>query len=177
MSIRSIAMAFTVSIMLISGSLVQVSAGGPICPPPVCGPPMCAPPVCPPPVCGPPPCCPPPICEPNPLAMICVGAFRLVTGVIALPFKVVDSVITHLRCGPRCCPPPMAMCAPPACLPPMCGPAGFPPPSMGYGMGSGRPVGFGRGAPRRFAPMAKEKNSLPLTLMAAPSEGFFGAYW
>lgn len=140
-------------------------AGGPVCPPPLCPPAMCAPPPCPPPSCG-----------PHPLAAILSGALRVVTGVIALPFRVVDSVIDHLRCGPRCCPPPVAMCPPMPCPPPMCGPAGCPLPAIGYGMMPPRPVGLGRGAPRRFAPMAKE-TVLPMMLYATPMEGFFGTYW
>jgi len=171
MRLRVIALAVIIATMSISAGVIQVSAGGPMCPPLVCGPP-----VCPPPVCGPPPCL-PPRCEPNPLAMIAVGAFRLVTGVIALPFRMVDAVISHLRCGPRHCPPAVAMCPPPMCLPPVCGPAYGPPPALGYGMGPGRPVGFGRGAPRRFAPMVRNDRGLPLTLMAAPTEGIFGSYW
>jgi len=168
-------LALVVALFGILGTLSSGFAGGPVCPPPVCGPPV----LCPPPPCPPPACCPPPDCRPNPLAMILSGAVRMVTGVIALPFRVVDSVLDHVRCGPRCCPPAVAMCPPPACPPPMCGPAfGPPPPVFGYGaMVPPPPVGFGRGVPKRFAPMAKEKNVLPLTLMAAPGEGFFGTYW
>ena len=166
---------FTLSVALVALCLTvmiapMASAGGPVCPPPLCPPPMCAPPPCPPPA------CPPPSCGPHPIAAILSGALRVVTGVIALPFRVVDSVIDHLRCGPRFCPPPVAMCPPPLCPPPMCGPAGCPVPALGYGMMPPRPVGMGRGVPRRFAPMAKE-TVLPMMLYAAPAEGFFGTYW
>lgn len=165
----------------------QVSAGGPMCAPPMCGPnycmpPMCAPPMpvcrpvmCAPPRCGPPPCG-PRMCKPNPLAQICKGAFALVTGVIALPFKVVGSVINSLCCPPRCCPP---RCGPPrmACVP-ISVPRFIlgPPPGMAYGPRH-RPMGFGHGAPRRFSPMAKAKKSADITFMAVASDGFFGAYW
>jgi hypothetical protein len=167
----------------------QVSAGGPVCAPPMCGPNYCMPQMCPPPMpicrpvmCAPPPrCCPPPCrpraCGPNPLAQICKGAFALVTGVIALPFKVVDSMINSLCCPPKCCPPrcgpPRMACAPPICVPPyILGPV----PGMAYGMRH-RPVGFGQGAPRRFSPMAKAKKSADITFMAVANDGFFGAYW
>ncbi len=157
-----------IAIFLTFGVGQMAIAGGPVCPPPMCPPPMLAPPC-------PPPACPPPSCGPNPLAVILSGALRVVTGVIALPFRVVDSVIDHLRCGPRCCPPLVAMCPPPPCPPPMCGPAGCPP-AFGYGAMPPRPVGIGRGVPRRFAPMAKE-TALPMMLYASPTEGFFGTYW
>jgi hypothetical protein len=187
-------------------------SGGPVCPrptccpppmamcPPPCPPPMCLPaPVCgPQPMCGPPPCgpmaaCPPPMCGPrpcpprgcgdNPLAMIVKGAVSIVAGAVALPFKIVDCLLSPLckPCYPKraCCPPPMAMCPPPACMPPACGPS-FCPPGMAYGMGMGAvaPVGFGSGAPRRFKskPIAENK-VLPLQLLAGPSDDIFGTYW
>jgi hypothetical protein len=173
---RRITFALVMALCGLVGIMGSALAGGPVCPPPVCGPPV----FCPPPACPPPTCCPPPSdCRPNPLAMILSGAVRLVTGVIALPFRVVDSVLDHVRCGPGCCPPRVAMCPPPLCPPPGCGPAfGPPPPGFGYGaMAPPPPVGFGRGVPKRYSPMVKEKNVLPLTLMAAPGEGFFGTYW
>ncbi|HMK35519.1 MAG TPA: hypothetical protein VK463_10655, partial [Desulfomonilaceae bacterium] len=115
----------------------------------------------------------------NPLAMIVKGAVRLVVGVVALPFKVVDCLFAD-DCMPRsrCYPPRVASCAPPCpppCMPPVCGPAGYP--GMGYGMGMGGPAGFGYGVPkRRMVPFAK-KATLPASLMAAPTDGFFGGYW
>jgi hypothetical protein len=57
----------------------------------------------------------------------------------------------------------------------MCGPAGYA--GMGYGMGMGRPAGFGYGAPKaRMVPFAK-KDKLPKALMATPAESVFGGYW
>jgi len=154
----------TLTVLLVAFAAIQVSAGGPVCPRPMCPQPMCAPPMC----CPPP--CPPPRCQENPLAMICKGAFQIVAGVVALPFRVVGCLAEGLSRPMRCGPPPMmAGCAPPMCPPPVCGP--------GYGMGPGRPVGFGGGAPRRFAPMAEKSKSLPLTLIAGPNDGVFGGYW
>ncbi len=173
-------------------ALGPVSAGGPICKvPPMCGPP----PVCgPQPYCGPPPC-PPPCGEPNPLAKVFTGAFRLVTGVVALPFKLVDRMIDALDCSPNTCGPPRPMCGPPPCAPPVCGPPPCAPPVCGpppcgppvcgpvkcgppasYGMAPQmRPTGY---APRRMSPMSKKTDSvLPSTLMASPGEGVFGSYW
>jgi hypothetical protein len=176
---------------------VSVSAGGP-CRPPACGP-VCAPP---PPMCGPVPCgpipapmiaCPPPQpmcglppCAPpacrdkeNPLAKIAKGACMVVTGVVALPFKLVDCLVEGIK-GDGKCPPPSMACAPAGCMPPpapMCGP-GFGPPGVGPGMGMPRPMGMGYGArkSKRFVPFAKEK---PVSdkLLAGTPEGFFGAYW
>jgi hypothetical protein len=166
----------------------QVFAGGPICPPQGCPPPMCPPQMCPPPICAPPPCpppaCGPPRCGPGPIAQILLGAVRLVTGVVALPFRVVDALIYGPECWPRRCRPmvacgPPPMCPPPVCPPPMCWqppPVSCPPYGYGYGMAPSRPVGFGVGAPRRFAPMAKKK-SVPSRLIAGSVDGIFGAYW
>jgi hypothetical protein len=192
--------------LLIVGLLVAVSggqalAGGPVCPPPACPPPVCAPPmmcpppmaVCgpapacgPPPVCGPRPVCGPPPCQPpqckeNPLAQILRGACDVVVGVVALPFRAVDCLVDLAR-RPKCGPPPcgpMAMCPPPMCPPPMCGPPVCGPPGVGYGMGVGRPMGFGYGGPRtkkKFAPFAK-KDSVAVKLIAGSSGGVFGTYW
>ena len=169
-------------------ALGPVSAGGPVCKvPPMCGPPPCGPqPYCgPQPCCGPPPC-PPPSCGPNPIGRVFSGAFRLVTGVVALPFKLVDRMIDALDCSPNPCGPPRPMCGPPPCPPPCCGPPPCPPPvcgpvkcgpTAGYGMApTMRPMGYG--APRRMSPMSKKTNSsLPSTLMASPSAGVFGSYW
>ncbi len=163
-------------------TLGPVFAGGPVCKvPPMCGPPMCGPqpycgpPPCPPP-CGPPPCA--PSCEPNPVAKIFSGAFRLVTGVVALPFKLVDKVIDAFDCSPNpCCGPPRPMCGPPPCPPPVCGPVKCGPPPAAYGMAPPmRPVGYG--APRRMSPMSKKTNSgVQSSMMASPGEGVFGNYW
>jgi len=182
-----------VAFVLATFGAAQVWAGGPVCPPMKCAPPMCAPPMCappppcPPPMCGPRPVCGPPPCAPvcreNPLARICKGAWAVVTGTVALPFAILDCLAETCRtacaptrgCGPMmACPPPM--CPPPMCPPPMCGPAGCPPGMMGYGMGPGRPVGFGQGVPRKFVPFAKKKSSA-VRLMAGQEETFFGAYW
>lgn len=156
-----------IAMCIILVSVPVVSAGGPVCPPPMCAPPPCPPPMCPPPMCAQ-----PTGARPHPLATVLSGALRAVTGVIALPFRVVDSVIDHLRCGPRFCPPSTAMCPPP-----VCGPSGGPIPAMGYGMmPPPRPFGTGRGVPRRYSPMAKE-TVLPIMLYATPGEGFFGTFW
>jgi hypothetical protein len=171
--------------------------GPAVCPPPMCPPPPCAPAPCAPAPCAPVPCaprmcapvpCPPPACAPrcgpNPLAMILGGAVKLVAGAITLPFKIVDRLFGG-PCSPRpvcrpryACGPPPTYCAPPMmCPPPMCGPpVGYYPPAFGFGMRPGRPVGFGRGAPRRFAPIAREKAS-PVSLMAESVQSVFGAYW
>jgi hypothetical protein len=174
----------TFASLLVLLAAVELVAGGPVCPPSGCGPalypPMaCPPPMCPPPgYCGPP--CPPPPCKPNPLAQICEGAFKVVTGVIALPFKVVDCVIDKLCCPPRCglrrpyCPPPLAACAPPISVPPY---VLGPPPGPGYGMGAPPPVGFGHRPPRKSSPMAKSEKPFEITLTAGADHGFFGAYW
>jgi hypothetical protein len=180
--------------ILITLGVVQAVAGGPVCPPMKCPPPMCAPPppclppVCgPPPMCGPPPCR-PPQCGPGALAKICGGTWNLVTGLIALPFDALDCLLDKCvrRCGPppmcgpvaKCpppCPPPL--CPPPACMPPPpCGPMMCPPGMLGYGIGPGRPVGGGYGAPRRMRPFAK-KNANPVKLLAEQNHGVFGAYW
>jgi len=174
MSKSIVVRALYLAVLLVAIAAVQVSAGGPVCPPPMCPPPMCGPaPMCAPPLCGPPPCA--PRCEENPLAQICRGAFRLVAGVIALPFRVVGCVAQSI-CPPQRCGPPLVACGPPPmCLPPVCGPMG--PPAFGYGRGVGRPVGFGGGAPKRFAPMAEKNKPLPLTLIAGPNDGVFGGYW
>ncbi|MBI5249445.1 MAG: hypothetical protein HY912_08115 [Desulfomonile tiedjei] len=177
---------------LLALTCVAASAGGPVCPPPTCGPvmapppPMCGPAPCPPlaacapprPACGPPPC-PPPKCKENPLAKIVQGAGMLVTGVVSLPFKLVDCLIEGIR-GPSNCRPAQMACAPAPCAPPpqaMCGPA-YCGPGMGQGMGMPRPMGMGYGRPKakRFIPFAAEK-SVPAKLLAGPPEGFFGAYW
>jgi hypothetical protein len=183
-----------ISAVLIAAWTVSALAGGPICPPrgcgpaycpqpmcmppaclpPMCSPPMCAPPVCPPRTCGPPPC------KPNPLAQICEGAFRLVAGVIALPFKVVGCMVDFGRCKPRCGYPPAACCPPVACASPISVPPYIlgPSPMAGYGMGPGvPPIGLGRRPPRKFSPMAKKKGPLEMSLMAEANEAFFGAYW
>lgn len=182
--------------LLLALGVTQVLAGGPcrpVCPPPMCGPSMCPPPMCgpapcPPPMCGPaacpPPCPPPRTCEMNPLKMILTGTVRLVAGAVALPFRLVDCVVTEIcrpkACRPPACPPPMcgpAPCAPPVCPPPMCGP-GYGAP-VGYGMGAMPPptsMGMGKGAPRHFKPMAK-KSSVKTKLFADQSEGIFGNYW
>ncbi|MFH0959441.1 MAG: hypothetical protein V1897_12130, partial [Pseudomonadota bacterium] len=105
--------ALLVVLALLTMGLAPVCAGGPVCkvppmcgPPPACGPqPYCGPPPCPPP-CGPPPCG-----QPNPVARVFSGAFRLVTGVVALPFKLVDRMIDALDCSP-------SQCGPPPCAPP-----------------------------------------------------------
>lgn len=182
--------------ILITLGVVQAVAGGPVCPPMKCPPPMCAPPPpCPPPVCAPqpmcgPPPCPPQRCGPGALARICGGAWNLCTGLIALPFDALDCLLEKCvrRCGPppcgplaKCpppCPPPCAppVCMPPACMPPPCGPMMCPPGMLGYGIGPGRPVGGGYGAPRRMRPFAK-KNSHPVKLLAEQNHGVFGAYW
>ncbi len=185
MSQKNLTCALAVALLLIAAAVGQVNAGGP-CAPPMCGPnycvpQMCPPPmmVCPPPRCAPPPCC-PPQCKPNPLAQICNGAVSLVTGVIALPFKVADCLINSLRCPPRCgprpvCGPPRMACVPPISVPPyiLGPPPGMPP----YGVGRHRPMGFGHGAPRRFSPMAQGEKAAGLTFMAVSDEGFFGTYW
>jgi len=170
---------FAVLALLVMG-LAPVSAGGPVCKvPPMCGPqPCCGPPPCPPPCCGPPPCG-----QPNPLARVFTGAFRLVTGVVALPFKLVDRMIDALDCSPQCGRPP---CGPPPCAPPMCGPPPCPPPVCGptkcyppaYGMRPPPVRSMGYGAPKAMSPMSKKSgSSLPSTLMATPAEGVFGSYW
>jgi hypothetical protein len=180
---------------LLALTCVSVSAGGPVCRPPACGPvcapppmcgpmPICGPAPCPPlaaclppkPVCGPP--CPPPECKENPLAKIFKGTTMLVSGVISLPFKLVDCLIEGIS-GPSKCQPPRMACAPAPCAPPppMCGPAPCAP-GMGYGMGMPRPMGMGYGRPKSkpFVPFAAEK-SVPDKLLAGPPEGFFGAFW
>jgi len=131
-------------------------------------------------MCGPPPC-PPPQCKENPLAQILRGACDVVVGVVALPFRAVDCLVDLAR-RPKCGPPPcgpMAMCPPPMSPPPMCGPPVCGPPGVGYGMGVGRPMGFGYGGPRtkkKFAPFAK-KDSMAVKLIAGSAEGVFGTYW
>jgi hypothetical protein len=168
--------------LLIVVAAMPASAGGPVCPPPYCGPP----PVCAPPVCGPPPMCPPPMCAPrcreNGLSLILRGCCKLVVGVIALPFKVVDCLVSGPICPPKCRPRPRLACGPPPFCPPvgMCPPwqpmPRFCPPAYGCGMAPGMPVGFGHGAPRGFAPMVK-KNSVPAKLLAGSMDGIFGTYW
>lgn len=181
MTRRRVSIIATAAAVLVMAGAVDLFAGGPVCPPmgcgPVMGPPMvCPPPMCPPvKYCGPP--CPPPLCKPNPLAQIFDGAINVLTGVIALPFKVVDCVIDKLCCPPKCgparpyCPPPVA-CGPPMAVPPfVMGPA------PGYGMGHGAPVGFGHRPPKKFSPMARKEKPMEITLTAGADQGFFGAYW
>jgi hypothetical protein len=182
-----------VSALLLVGAVNLAVAGGP-CAPPMCPPPMACPPPCPPPALCPPPCappCPPPTCGPppcaprcgvNPIAAILGCAARIVVGAVTLPFRLVECLADGPDCGPVCRPrmacaidiaPPPIYCLPPMpvyCCPPPCGP-----PAFGYGMPVGRPVGFGRGAPRRHAPFAKK--SAPAAIMAGPVDGVFGAYW
>ncbi|MBM3300369.1 MAG: hypothetical protein FJY85_10480 [Deltaproteobacteria bacterium] len=186
MTRRHFAYTLTVAVLLVGAAAVELFAGGPIyppvgCPPAVCPPMACPPPMCPPPgYCGPP--CPPPPCKPNPLAQICEGAFKVVTGVVALPFRLVDCVIDKLSCPPRYgpprpyCPPPMAACAPPISVPPY---VLGPPPGPGYGMGMGMrpPVGFGHQPPRKFSPMAKQEKPIEITVTAGADQSFFGTYW
>ena len=172
------------AVVLVVVAFGPVSAGGPVCKvPPMCGPPMCAPPPCgPQPYCCPPPC-PPPCCRPNPIGQVFSGAFRLVTGVVALPFKLVDRMIDALdcnpcgprpMCGPPPCPPPS--CCPPPCPPPVCGPVKCGPPAC-YGMAPAMRPAYG-GQRRMMSPMSKKINStLPSTLMASPSAGVFGNFW
>ncbi len=129
----------------------------------------------------PPPCGPPPCCGPNPLSAILSGAFKLVTGVLALPFKVADCIANQFTCRPPCGPRPMAAvcCQPPVCCaPPACGPMmGVPGPGMGFGMGGPAPMGFGRGVPKRFSPMTEHDGSFDMNLLSSANQGFFGAYW
>lgn len=192
MSRGSLTRVVMVSLVLVAVWSTAVLAGGPVCPPQGCGPAYCPPPVCMPPACPPIPCapamCPPPACpprpcgpeqcKPNPLAQICEGAFRLVTGVIALPFKVVDRVVDQLACKPKCgytpaaCGPTVA-CAPPISIPPYI----FGPRPMSYGMARPSPVGFGQRPPRRMSPMAQGKKLVGMTFVADANEGFFGTYW
>ncbi len=179
---------------------IGVWAGGPVCPPrgcppQPCAPVMCAPQPCMPPSCAPAPCgpiCPPPPCGPqtctsqceeNPLAQIFKGACRLVVGVVALPFKIVDGIFGGFDCPPSrryasCAPARMCAPPPPPCMPAMCPPVYCPP--MGCGIGAPRPapVGFGFGGPRvkKFSPFGK-KESAATSLIAAPTDGFFGTYW
>lgn len=177
----------------------QALAGGPVCPRPVCPPPcgpsmLCPPPIsvcgsgpacCPPPVCGPRPVCGPPPCaarrcNENPFAQLCRGAVDLVVGAVTLPFKLVDCIIDH-GCGPKCGPAPcgpMAMCPPP-CPPPVCGPPVCGAPGCGYGMGMGRPMGFGYGhhRARRFLRPFAKKASVAVSLIADSSDSVFGEYW
>jgi hypothetical protein len=165
--------------LLVALAVIQVSAGGPVCPPPACPPMVCGPPPCAPPMCAPMPACPPPSCAPyreNPLKKIARGTLDLVTGVIALPFCILDSIAENCtrKCGPQpmcgpmaACPP--APCPPAVCPPPMCGPS-YGPPAMG------RPVGFGRGVPRKLAPFAKDK-PVSERLLAVQEQPFFGNYW
>jgi hypothetical protein len=203
MSKPTLLRAVAIAGILITLGVVQAAAGGPVCPPMKCPPPMCYPPApCPPPMCGPqpmcgPPPCPPPRCRPGALSKICSGTWNLVTGVIALPFDAIDCLLNKCvrRCGPppmcgpvASCPPPMCapplcpppcpppVCMPTKCMPPPCGPAYYPPGMMGYGIGPGRPVGAGYGAPRRFRPFAKKKGHR-IRVFAEHDQGFFGAYW
>jgi hypothetical protein len=187
MSKLTLLRAIAIAGILIAFGVVHAAAGGPVCPPMKCPPPMCAPPPpCPPPVCGPepmcgPPPCPPPKCGPGALSKICSGTWNLVTGVIALPFEAIDCLLdkTIRKCGPvAMCPPPCPppMCPPPVCMPPACGPAMCPPGMMGYGVGPGRPVGAGYGAPRKFRPFANKKANR-VKLVAEQDQGVFGTYW
>ncbi|MDD3472190.1 MAG: hypothetical protein PHS86_05355 [Syntrophaceae bacterium] len=189
-------MRLLVSVLVVGLLVVAISAptfaGGPICKPPMCAPPpMCGPQ----PMCGPPPC-PPPSCEPGPLKKIFSGAFNIVTGVIGLPFKIVDKMIDCFDCGPASCGPkmtcgpaalvppvvcaPIIKCAPPACAPPICGPpACGPMPTAPYGVGYRPPVksmGYGHGAPMRMSPMSKNEKAAN-NLLAAPNDGVFGSVW
>lgn len=204
--VRLLMVGCIVALMCVSvsaGGPCRPPACGPICvPPPMCGPapcgpipapvmacpppqPMCGPPPCgpvvkcaaPQPVCGPPPC-PPPACKDkeNPLAKIAKGACMVVTGVVSLPFKLVDCLVEGIKDG---CPAPRTACAPAGCMPPapMCGP-GFCPPGVGPGMGMPRPMGMGYGArkSKRFVPFAK-KNSVSDGLVAGMPEALLGSYW
>ena len=168
--------------LLLALPVTQVWAGGPVCRAPQCMPPMCAPPMpCPPPVCAPPRPCPPPVCgapgcgplpcKENPLARMLRGACDLVAGAITLPFAALDCILENGPCGPRGgpCKVAAAPCAPPVCMPPMCGPG------PAYGMGR-RPMGIGRHAPRRMIPFAKQKSERN-QLFAGPALGIFGNYW
>ena len=180
-----------VSVLMVGIMLMAISAptfaGGPVCKPPMCPPPMCGPQ----PMCGPPPC-PPPSCEPGPLTKIFSGAFNIVTGVIGLPFKVVDKLIDCFDCSPPACGPKMACgpaaivppvvcapiikCAPPVCAPPMCAP-----PVCGPMPAYGRPMptksmGYGNSAPVRMSPMSKSAKDSD-SLLAVPNEGVFGSVW
>ncbi len=176
---------------------MPVSAGGPACPPPMCPPQMCGPAMCPPPMCGPMPCPPPrcgPKCDSNPLADFLRSTVKLAAAAIALPFKVVDSLVGGFDCPPkRSCRPVMA-CAPRPCPPPMCGPMpamSMPmpacgpymppplcgPPVCGHGTFHGGPVGFGYGAPMPMT-AAKKTTAIPEKLIAAGAvDGMFGSYW
>ncbi|MDQ7781813.1 MAG: hypothetical protein RDU20_02975 [Desulfomonilaceae bacterium] len=190
MSQKLLTCALAITVLLIGAAAGQVNAGGP-CAPPMCGPNYCLPQMCPPPMmmaapppCGPPMCppppCPPPRCKPNPLAQICNGAVSLVTGVIALPFKVADCLIDSLACRPKCgprpvCGPPRIACAPPISVPPYI--MGPPPGMPAYGMGHHRPMGFGHGSPRRYSPMAQKEKTARMDFMAEAGNGFFGTYW
>lgn len=185
--------ALTVALVVFGVSLaaaggVACPPGG--CPPPMCPPVMCAPPPCPPPVCGPVACCGPDCrcarCCPGPLGQILTGAVRLVVGVVALPFRLVDALLYGPGCGPRFRRPVVACCPQPVCAPPGCGPMlgcmpwqmpGAVPVAYGYGaMGRPRPVGFGSGAPKKFAPFGK-KSGGKSQMMAGQVDGLFGVYW
>ncbi len=194
--------------LLLVAVAADLFAGGPVCPPPVCGPPpMCGapsfcpppmcppqvgfmppmyatqcPPPCPPPTCGPPPMCCPPRCRVNPLAKVLVKTCELVASVVALPFRVVDCIVSPL-CDPPCGPRRMAAaCPPPACGPvDMCPPGGpaFGPPGPMYGGPAMTPVRYRPGTPQRFLPMnAKAKKGREAQgLLALRIEGVFGTYW
>ena len=120
------------------------------------------------------------------LTKIFSGAFNIVTGVIGLPFKVVDKLIDCFDCSPPACGPRMACgpaaivppvvcapiikCAPPVCAPPVCGPM----PAYGRPMPS--KMGYGNSAPVRMSPMSKSAKGSD-SLLAAPNEGVFGSVW
>lgn len=167
---------------MIMAIVAPTFAGGPVCKAPMCAPPpMCGPQ----PMCGPPPC-PPPSCEPGPLTKIFSGAFNMVTGIIGLPFKVVDKLIDCFDCAPPSCGPKMACgpaaivppvvcapiikCAPPACGPMPCGPM----PAYGRPMPS--KMGYAPAPPVRMSPMSKSGKASD-NLLAAPNDGVFGSVW
>ncbi len=194
MSNRAVVLGIALSVLMVSLTAFQATAGGPPprpCPPPMCAAPMCPPPMCPPPMCGPPPC-PPPMCGPPPCRPACAprdcgefpcvkllkGACKLCLGLIALPFQMAGAVMDGMDCSSPC--PPyvgLATCPLPSPMPPMCGPGPGPMMAMGPGMGPRGPRGYGQRMPRRMAPMAKSGKSIKERLMASPNESLFGVYW
>lgn len=183
-----------VSLLLVMCFSSLLFAGGPICGPKMCPPPMCAP-MCAPPACAPPmamspcmpPSCQPPMCGParsgceeGPLEKVFKGACMLVTGVVSLPFKLVDCMFGGSNRPPRtarCGYDQMPACGPTmACMPPMCAPTPCYP-GIGCGVPGGTPMGFGYGAPRskKFRPFAENKG-LPISIATVP-QTIFGSYW
>ncbi len=121
----------------------------------------------------------------------CLWAFDMLTGMFAAPFKMGDSVMDHWVAPPNCMPGPVnryrAYCSPPICVPPWqpapyCAPPVCPP-RMQYRMVAPAPPPLPRKYTPRPHPPVRTRSpmgprvSIPVRIIADPTDGIFGSNW